>query len=248
MEYDVNIILMGLVIFLVLSMIMLVVYYRMTYEDLNVRYRLKMLALENTTKTLNSTMMRVQARDEELSRIEKQLRDYASELNLSQSRESVLGDHFTKVKGEKEEVEDKLNKTSLERARYESMYNKYYTDYRVCKQDYDNKVSELEDANTKIGGMISKAIQIGGKSDGVEGGLIRVLDDETSNNDLNTISKKAGDIDDLADGIKNDTIKEDIQDLANDIRSIKREIEAVVNSLKSDVQSIGNLAFSIQSG
>ncbi|MFC2162510.1 hypothetical protein ACFLRF_02420 [Candidatus Altiarchaeota archaeon] len=249
MEHDVNIILMILVLGLVLSMIGMVIYYRMTYESLNDQYRDKIDVLDNTTQVLNSTMLRVRARDEELARIERKLRDFANELNISQSRETVLGDHFSSLKGEKEEVEDFLNKTQVERARYENLYNKYYTDFRVCKKDYDNKVSELTVANNRMGKQITKAVQIGIKSDTAEVSMANLLDEDPSNNDLYTIHRKALEIDDLADKITNDSnLKNDIQEIAKDIRDIRGVIRDELGYLINNMAQIGNLAAEIQNG
>ncbi|MFH1403598.1 MAG: hypothetical protein ABIH11_04935 [Candidatus Altiarchaeota archaeon] len=242
MKHDVNIILLGLVLFLVVSMIALVVYYRITYEQLNEDYRTKKTELQNLTYSLNSTMMRVQARDEELARIEKQLRDFADQLNLSKTRESALGEHFTELKGEKGELSDDLNKTMTERARYEKLYNQYYTDYRVCKQDYEHKVTELTNANNRMNTMISQAAQIDEKAYYLDTRINSIPDK------LSAIYKKADDIDDLAGGIANKSIKGDIEDSARDIKSLRGEVNDVVTSIEGTSNAIATLAAAIKNG
>jgi len=219
----------------------------MTYEDLNINYKDKMKDLENVSTVLNSTMLRVQARDEELQRIEKKLRDFANDLNLSKKRELELGDHFKDLKGEKEEITDILNKTEVEKGRYENLYNQYYTDYRVCKQDYDTKVTELNSANTKLSGMITDVTQISQKSE------LALSDIDGIIEKLDKVYSLAQSVDKEAKKIENDTVKDNIK---NDASEIKREsktgdddnLKSLIESVQKSMDTIRSLASSIQNG
>jgi hypothetical protein len=84
------------------------------------------------------------AKEELLNRKEVIITTYISELNLSRERETSLGTHFIDLKNEKVYLEAKLNKTMLDRERWQNMYNVTQRNYDVCNEKWESRYNATQ--------------------------------------------------------------------------------------------------------
>ncbi|MCX6694775.1 MAG: hypothetical protein NTU61_00550 [Candidatus Altiarchaeota archaeon] len=221
MRYDVNFILLGLLLVVIVAMIGMVFYYNITYSGLTERYDLAMKDVENKSSELNRTVQEVNAKESLLRERERLLLDYIGELNLSKERETSLGSHFTEVKGQNELLGEQLNDTISERNSYAQLYTKTKTDYDVCQRNYEVKQTELTSEKAKL--------------TNVKGWLVEVTEKSVQ------ISESADSVYNTADEIKASNVTGDVRSLANDIKSDTSSIESDIERIKTIVNQIRNL-------
>jgi len=163
MKHDVNYILLGLLLVVIIAMIAMLFYYNVTYGMLSQRYESAVRDVENKSAELNRTLFMVVEKDAMLREKEQILLDYIQNLNLSKERETSLGSFFTEVKSRNEVLDDQLNATRSERNSYATLYNRYYADYGVCVQDKSSLTTQVNSANNKIGAMRTGLAEISTK-------------------------------------------------------------------------------------
>lgn len=233
MRYDVNFILLGLLLVVIVAMIAMLFTYNMSYTGLRDKYNSAMTDIVNKSTELNTTIQDMTTKEAALKEKERLLLDYISELNLSKERETSLGSHFTELKGEKELLDEQLNQTRLERNSYANLYTRTKEDYDICQRNYEVKNTELSAANNRISSIkawlvdaddrtssiISTASGIQTSADGIKSDARSIK----SSSDNSEIDSKADDIDDKASDVNSD---------ASSIKSLADGINAVIEKIK----------------
>lgn len=235
MKRNVNLLLLWLVMASMLAMTLMMWYYNKTYEDLTLRYAAARDDIMATAEELNRTISEVEAKEELLNRKEVILTDYISELNLSRERETSLGTHFIDIKNENVYLGDKLNKTVLDRERWQSMYNATQRNYDVCKVDL-----HLEETRSKE--RLDDINRIEGMKPSMDAGIGRlgVREGDVSSK-VGDIDGLAGDIDDLADGVDNSSLRSEIRSKASEIKTKVDAIGSLLDKMMQDISEIDYL-------
>jgi len=235
MRYDVNFIVLGLLLVVIVAMIAMVFYYNVTYGSLRDRYELAMRDMENKSVALNKTMQEANAKEALLRERERLLLDYISELNISKERETSLVSHFTELKGEKEVLDEQLNQTRNERNSYASLYTRTKTDYDVCQRNYEVKATELNQANGRIASIKGWIVEVGERTDSI--GAIGSSIQSSSGRISTTAGSIKSATDDSNIKSKSDDIKEDSNDIYGDASSIK----GYTDRIKALLSQISNM-------
>lgn len=227
--------LLGLVLASMLSMTAMAWYYKRTYDDLNGRYVTSRLEILAAAAELNKTISEVDAKAELLNRKEVILTDYINELNLSRERETSLGTHFTDMKNENVYLGEKLNKTMLDRERWQNMYNVTQRNYGVCIVDLQGKTAELQDSLGEIN-------RIQGLKPSLDAGAERLGGRESEvSADVGDIYDTAKEIDSLANDVDNDSLRSEIKSNVNDIKSRVDAIGDILDRMVQDLAEINYL-------
>jgi len=211
MKKDINTILLGLVVFLLISMVVLTLYYQETYRNLDRNYR-------EATNKLNKAVSEVKIKSEELNKREKELIDIINELNISKQRISSLSDYYESLKGEKEILENRLKTMESDRDRYKLNLDEKIQELKVCEKDKKLVSDELNNANAKI----SKA---GGKVNNMSK-IVHYM--ETNLDDMESI------IDKIQDYL------EDIEYDLNNCNCTSNEMDKLNNSINNLDEKISN--------
>jgi hypothetical protein len=235
MKRNVNLLLLWLVLASMFAMILMDVYYNTTYDELVVNFTRMKQKYEMANNELNRTISEVEAKEELLNRKEVILTDYISELNLSRERETSLGTHFIDLKNENVYLGDKLNKTVLDRERWQSMYNATQRNYDVCRVDLN-----LEE--TRSNERLDEINRIEGMKPSMDAGIGRlgVREGDVSSN-VGDIDGLAGDIDDLADSVDNSSLRSGIKSKANEIKTKVDSIGSLLDKMMQDISEIDYL-------
>ena len=216
MKKDINTILLGLVVFLLISIVVLTLYYQETYRNLDRNYR-------EATSKLNKTISEVKIKSEELNKREKELIDIINELNISKQRISSLSDYYESLKGEKEILENRLKTMESDRDKYKLNLDEKIQELKVCEKDKKLFSDELNNANAKI----SKA---GGKV----GNMSKIVHSmETNLDDMESIIDKIPDyLEDIEDDLNNCNCTSNKMDNLNDsINELDKKISNSRNLL-----------------
>lgn len=232
MRYTVNFVLLGLLLITIVSMVLMVVYYHSTYGGLNKRYKTAISEVEAVAVDLNQTLTEVKAKESLLNKKEKELIDYIDELNLSKERESSLGDHFTELRGEKEDIERDLNATELEKEQWRENYYTAKQEFDVCKTDYKLKVSELSSAKRELFTFEEAAENLQSSS----GELTDKVADV--NNKIGDIGEDADALWDFANDIENATLKNQMRGAVSNLESNIGKLEQRMTNLESVINTI----------
>ncbi|MBM3309333.1 MAG: hypothetical protein FJY77_03680, partial [Candidatus Altiarchaeales archaeon] len=150
MKRNVNFLLFGLVLLSVVAIIAISVLYSIRYDRFKESSGLLEKDLMAKVEELNRTLAEVKAKEELLNQKERVLSSYISELNLSKERETSLGGHFIDLKNEKIYLEDKLNKTLLDRDKWKTYYDTTKKDFDVCRLDYELEKERSEERLNEI--------------------------------------------------------------------------------------------------
>ena len=222
MKKDINTILLGLVVFLLISIVVLTLYYQETYRNLDRNYR-------EATNKLNKAVSEVKIKSEELNKREKELIDIINELNISKQRISSLSDYYESLKGEKEILENRLKTMESDRDKYKLNLDEKIQELKVCEKDKKLFSDELNNANAKI----SKA---GGKV----GNMSKIVHSmETNLDDMESIIDKIPDyLDDIEEDLNNcnctsnkmDNLNDSINELDEKI-SKSRNLLYIINTI-----------------
>lgn len=217
MKRDVNFFLMGLLILALVSMVVMTIYYRYTYQELKRNYDRALGRLDEQALNLTKAIERANAREELLNKKEGMLIDYLQELNISKEREYNLTGHFTVLRGEKEELASELNTTLLERRKFEELYAETSDDLKVCKKDYNLKVEQLSEKNAVISDLQGVGAHLNSKIPDLDNAMddlsdqMTVIDNKVKNNasgcgnmksDVDTLKNNFKDLQGVIDGLR----------------------------------------------
>jgi|GEM_PF-677416 len=193
---DVNLILFGLVVFLLFSIVGITIYYQQTYRSLDESHSKAMGKIMKTECQLNETIIEVEKKSEELDERERELIDIINELDLSKKKASSLGDYYENLRGEKETLENRLDSAESNRDRYKLNLDEKTKELEVCEKDKKLIQSELADAEKtistakgKLGNLSSIVYSLGINLNEIDS----IIDDDLGD-DLNDIK------DDIEDG------------------------------------------------
>jgi len=150
MKRDVNFILFGILILLIMSMVGMALYSDYTYHEINEKYREFKKKLDEAQRKLNETNMLLIEREMELNETERQLIDIINELNLSKQKISSLGEYYKNLRGRNEELEEELSKVKDDRDLWKSNYFEVKEDLGFCNQSLKLCNSQLYSKDLKI--------------------------------------------------------------------------------------------------
>ncbi|HEX54875.1 MAG TPA: hypothetical protein ENF49_01975 [Candidatus Altiarchaeales archaeon] len=150
MKRDVNFILFGILILLIMSMVGMALYSDYTYHEIDNKYREFKKKLDEAQRKLNETNMLLIEREMELNETERQLIDIINELNLSKQKISSLGEYYKNLRGRNEELEEELNKVKDDRDLWKSNYFEVKEDLGFCNQSLKLCNSQLYSKDLKI--------------------------------------------------------------------------------------------------
>ncbi|MBU0762417.1 MAG: hypothetical protein KKD39_05275 [Candidatus Altiarchaeota archaeon] len=232
MKHNVNYILLGLVLAILISMIGLVIYYYVTFEGLRTDYNKALDNLENVSQEMNRTHIELMAKESMLAEKEKILLEYLGELNISKQRETSISEHFLNEKAKAETLEMNLDSTTSERDRYASLYNKYYEESQQFQLKYTQTKSELDTATTRISRAKGDAAEISN--------MLSEIDAELSSltNDVGNIKSKANTIQSKSNNATIDGLANDVEDYASSSQTAVSALNGYVSRIRSLVSSI----------
>ena len=150
MKRDVNFILFGILILLIMSMVGMALYSDYTYHEIDNKYREFKKKLDEAQRKLNETNMLLIEREMELNETERQLIDIINELNLSKQKISSLGEYYKNLRGRNEELEEELSKVKDDRDLWKSNYFEVKEDLGFCNQSLKLCNSQLYSKDLKI--------------------------------------------------------------------------------------------------
>ncbi len=214
MKRDVNLILFGLVVFLLFSMVGITLYYQETYRSLDESYSQATGKIRETERQLNKTIAEVGRKSEELDRREKELIDIINELDVSKQKISSLGDYYQNLKGEKETLENRLDSAESKRDLYKLNLDEKTKELEVCEKDKKLLQSELGDAEKTISTAKGKV----GNMSSVAYSLLLNLNEMES--------------------IIDDDIREDLNDIKEDAEAEKVCSESDVDSVSESIYEV----------
>ncbi|OYT54055.1 MAG: hypothetical protein B6U72_04075 [Candidatus Altiarchaeales archaeon ex4484_2] len=226
MKKDVNLILFGLVVFLLFSMVGITLYYQETYKSLDESHAQAMGKMMETEYQLNETITEVEKKSKELDNRENELIDIINELDLSKKKVSSLGDYYENLRGEKETLENQLDSAESNRDRYKLNLDEKTKELEVCEKDKKLIQSELGDAEKtistakgKVGNMSSIAYSLWVDLDEIES----IIDDDIRD-----------DLDDIRDDIeKGKPVDEgDVDRVSDSVYEVYDKIGASKNLLR----------------
>ncbi|MEA1924890.1 MAG: hypothetical protein U9M95_03380 [Candidatus Altiarchaeota archaeon] len=238
MKNDVNLILFGLVVFLLFSMVGITLYYQETYKSLDESHSQAMGKIRVTECQLNETITEVNKKSEALDERESELTDIINELNLSKKKVSSLGDYYENLRGETKTLENQLDSAESNRDRYKLNLDEKTKELEVCEKDKKLLQSELSDAeNTittsrgKVGNMSSIVYTLRLNLNEIES----IIDDDIRD-DLDDIKK---DIDE-GDGCKESDVDSAIESNKEvyDKIGTSKNLLRIINTITSRLNTI----------
>ncbi len=235
MRKDVNFILFGLLLLSLVSMIALTLYYKSVYQGLSARYADAQTDIDKKASELNETITLVNAKEDLLNKKEKILLDYINELNLSKNRELSLGEHFTALQGEKEELQEDLNITRGENKRLESAYTEAKKDLDVCDVNYQLKTKELTDVSNQLVAAESALLNMGTHVDDVDDSRVSMRKKVLA---AKNVTKE---MDDKIDDVTNSALKTDLQSDMSELKGELNDLEGLVDELEDIVYKMKKL-------
>lgn len=153
MKRDLNLNLIQTIVILLFLIVISAIYFQHAYSELSEDYY-------NTTSELNKTI-------ETFMKEQKFIEEKLKELNTSKERESALGEKYTTLRTEKENLEKELAKTQEELGRVytqlENTRNELDTTKRELestRSERDSYKSQLDEANKKIEGLNQDLIDL----------------------------------------------------------------------------------------
>ncbi len=229
MRYNVSLILMGLLLLMVLSMLSLTVYYRYTYDHLYDDYDEAVDAVIDMQDELNQSLTEVAEKERLLSTKERILLDYISELNLSKERESTLGEHFTELRGEKEELTENLTEAEQRLADLSDELEDVQDELDVCEVDYRLCEEELDDVAANLPAMKGNFTLL--KQDATDAWSdYTEVRERMEQADLEAESLRER-VDELENGTEKSAVLDELGDLESDLASMRRSLNDLEENL-----------------
>jgi len=219
MRRDVNKFLLALLLIACVGIVLLVVYYNLSYHRLNTRYDDALDKLENKTAALNKTLIEVQEKEAKLQEKEQALQTYLEELNLSKKRESQLGSRFQDVKQTKENLAQSLNETIKERNRWINTYEETNQDLKVCETDLQGEKNTISSMQSRANNLILKVDSLKPRTGTVDAAASDIY---SSLQDLNGERSTLNQTHLL---MEKDTFEEHIEDMKDKATSIQSEAD-----------------------
>lgn len=239
MKRDVNFILLGLLITLLMSMVGMALYYQETYENLGLKHRTVLDEIEETRDRLNNTISEVEAKSAELQKKEQILLDIINELNLSKQKASSLGDYYEDVRGEKEALGESLSKTRDERDEYELKYSNSERELGVCEKDKKLREDELSKANSDI----TKLKNIGDILRTYSNNAYDILTDDKNGvyENIGCCYDKIDRVNESINRNKSGDALDDLERLRNRLDELKNNIDELDGKIDSIIEKISEL-------
>ncbi len=239
MKRDVNFILLGLLITLLMSMVGMAFYYQETYENLGLKHRTVLDEMEETRDRLNNTISEVETKSAELQKKEQILLDIINELNLSKQKASSLGDYYEDVRGEKEALGESLSKTRDERDEYELKYSNSEQELGVCEKDKELKEIELKEVKNDV----VKLKNIGGKlrtySDSAHD---RLHDDKDGiYENIENCNDSISEIEECINQNRSSSALDNLEELEEEFGDLKDNVDALEAIIDSIIEKISEL-------
>lgn len=232
MKHNVNYVLLGIIIVILVSWVGLIGYGYVTFQGLRTQYNVALAELENTSREVNRTHNELMVKESLLAEKEKILLDYLGELNISKQRETSISEHFLNEKEKAEQLETNLESASTDRDRYQSLYNKYFDESQLYQTKYTESKTNLDSAQNKIGRAKGDATEINNILEDVEAELSAIT------SELAKIKTKADSIQDKTTNSTIDGLAYDIERDAGTAQTGVAAFNGYVVRMKSLVESI----------
>lgn len=237
MKKDVNFTLFSIIALLLISIVMITIYYNSTYRKLNSDYWVALEDMEKTREELNRTASEIQIKNDELLKKEKSLIDIINELNLSNQRVTSLGEYYADLKGEKEDLESDITEITGERDSWKSEYTSARVDLDYCQRNYESTKIQLMNANASLSKLQNMGDDIKGYADDGKGYVNDIEDIKITDikNQISALTEQiraldsaceSGTIDDLQD-VMDDNVN-DIYKAVNDIKEVAAELNKLL--------------------
>lgn len=136
MKRDLNLNLIQTIVILLFLIVISAIYFQHAYSELSEDYY-------NTTSELNKTI-------ETFMKEQKFIEEKLKELNTSKERESALGEKYTTLRTEKENLEKELAKTQEELGRVYTQLENTRNELDTTKRELESTRGDLEAANKEI--------------------------------------------------------------------------------------------------
>ncbi|HHQ45010.1 MAG TPA: hypothetical protein ENN13_02620 [Candidatus Altiarchaeales archaeon] len=222
MKHDVNQLLLGLLFMACLGMILIVVYYNMSFDLMSEKYDESVGNVRNMSSALSSTLNEVQEKEALLAQKEALLEEYLNELNLSRRRESTLGTHYENLSAERSRLENDLSGMTSERDRWKGMYGDVRDEADVCSAELRIKSMRIVNLESDMSSAVLKISETTVVLNEISDLLVR-------------LERDLKDLDELAGG--NSTIKAEI----NSARAEKNNIALEVANAKTLLSNAKNI-------
>ncbi len=240
MKKDVNFILLWLLILLVISIAGLSMYYYDTYQNLNANYLIALSKMRDIQEKLNSTLLVINAREQELKEKERILSDYIEKLNLSKRRDFQWENIYRSVKGEKEELENENKKLKKDLNDIKNELDMLSMNYSIAKLERDTCRRNLSNANAMLTEFREDRESIRSEIPDVESKIDDMIDDLRDIKDDAKGLKNAFRDDKTMDEIKDEAEKyaDHIYMKSNKLSNTVNEIEDIISRIKSRLKEI----------
>lgn len=241
MKQNINFILFGLLLLTIASIVGLTLYYRSTYHGLEAMYSDALSDVDRTYTELNRSLEQAREKEALLNKKEQILLDYISELNLSKERESSLEEHFSSLRGEKEDLEYQLNASEREATTWKTKYEEAKGDLDVCNVDYRVKVSELEQSQRSVSECRANAVLIYDKADDLRDSV------NDLKRDVGVISAQSNLIEGNISQVSDTSLRFNLQNSIDEIQSRVSSSNGIIADLLDYISSVTSWASSIKS-
>lgn len=232
MKQNVNVVLLGLLLVMVFSITGLTLFYKYTYDRLDDRYDGALVEIQDRTAELNRTIEQVQDKESQLHQVELELLDYVNELNVTEEKVTSLGEHFTNLRGEKDEILDSYNLTLEQKEEVERALDIARQDLDVCEVDYRLKKKELENAERDITNIKAVLFQISDLQQDADTAVDRAQ--EKADGVSSGIKKIEGEANDITDPDEKAGVENELAEMEDDHVSLKgylKDIENAINKM-----------------
>lgn len=225
MKRDVNQLLLGLLLMACFSMAVLVFYYNLTFDQLNDKYEIAREDVDNKSSLLSRTINELEEKQALLDKREATIDEYLKELNLSKSRESSLGDHFTDIKTQRDQLDVNLNQTINERDQWISSYNDMRDERDECTVDLSTRTRDLNAMKTMSSTLYGKSVNMHG----------RIQDFYAT---IDNMGDTVDDIDSYVNAINNQSIRSSLQSWVSELETQEGNFKGDADYLKQNMDEM----------
>jgi chromosome segregation ATPase len=149
MKQDVNYLLLGLIIVVLVGMVSMAIYAQYEYSGLNSRYSAAITQLQNKSAELENKAAEINETQSLLMERERAFIDLVRAQNLSNETAKSMTGFYQDVKGQKEILETNLNSTVAEKEKYRTSYVTATKDLQVCTETNNVKEDQLKKERAK---------------------------------------------------------------------------------------------------